>query len=327
MTDTDWRPAASIATARRRAAMLDRARRFFAERDVLQVDTPSLSPAAVSDPHIDSIRATLSRQRGAELFLRTSPEYAMKRLLCAGYPDIYEIARVYRDGEVGRRHQPEFTLIEWYRRGFSLDEMMLESIEMLTMLLEPSRLHGSAVYRSYSAAFREVIDINPLTADLDSLRRASGADRRLAAALGERRDGWLDLLLATRVAPCFERNRFTVLHHYPASQAALARLNPEDPTVADRFEVFYGDLELANGFVELNDAVEQAQRFARDQADRQALDKLRVPLDQRFLAALKSGLPACAGVAVGFERLLMINEKTDDIRPVVTFPFDASWCP
>lgn len=327
MTEADWRPAARLATAQRRAAMLDRARRFFSEHDILQVDTPSLSPAAVSDPHIDSVRATLSVQRGARFFLRTSPEYAMKRLLCAGYPDIYEIARVYRDGEAGQRHQPEFTLIEWYRRGFSLDEMMLEAIELLTALLEPSRLQGRAVYRSYAAAFREIIEIDPLTADLDSLRLASDADGRLAAALGERRNDWLDLLLATRVAPRFERNRLTVLHHYPASQAALARLDPEDPAVAERFEVFYGDLELANGFVELTDAAEQAQRFTSDQADRQARGKLHVPLDDRFLAALQSGLPGCAGVAVGFERLLMINEKTDNIRSVVTFPFDANWLP
>ena len=327
MTEADWRPAASLATAQRRAAMLDRARRFFAERDVLQVDTPSLSPAAVSDPHIDSIRATLPLHGGTQLFLRTSPEYAMKRLLCAGYPDIYEIARVYRDGESGQRHQPEFTLIEWYRHGFSLDDMMRESVELLTALLEPSRLQGRAVYRSYAAAFRKLIDIDPFTADLDSLRRASGADGRLAAALGERRDDWLDLLLATRVATRFERNRLTVLHHYPASQAALARLNPQDPAVAERFEVFYGDLELANGFVELTDAAEQTQRFASDQEVRQALDKLCAPLDDRFLAALRSGLPSCAGVALGFERLLMINEKSDDIRSVVTFPFDASWLP
>lgn len=327
MTEADWRPAASIATAQRRATMLDRARLFFAEHGVLQVDTPSLSPAAVSDPHIDSVRATLSLQRSADLFLRTSPEYAMKRLLCAGYPDIYEIARVYRDGEAGLRHQPEFTLIEWYRRGFSLDDMMLESIALLSALLEPSRLQGSVVYQSYAAAFRESIDLDPLTADLDALRRASDADERLAAALGDRRDGWLDLLLATRVAPRFERNRLTVLHHYPASQAALARLNPEDPTVADRFEVFYGDLELANGFVELTDAAEQAQRFAGNQAERQASDRLPVPLDDRFLAALQSGMPRCAGVAVGFERLLMINENTDDIRSIVTFPFDANWHP
>ncbi|MEX0976096.1 MAG: EF-P lysine aminoacylase EpmA [Woeseia sp.] len=327
MTDADWRPAACIATAQRRAAMLDRARRFFAEHDVLQVDTPSLSPAAVSDPHIDSLRTTLSLQRDTELFLRTSPEYAMKRLLSAGYPDIYEIARVYRDGEAGQRHQPEFTLIEWYRRGYSLDDIMQESIALLTALLEPSRLQGSVVYRSYAAAFRELIDVDPVTADLDSLRRASAADGRLAAALGERRDGWLDLLLATRVAPRFESNCLTVLHHYPASQAALARLDPQDPTVAERFEVFYGDLELANGFVELADAAEQARRFARDLADRQSLDKLSAPLDNRLLAALKSGLPDCAGVAVGFERLLMINEKSDDIRSVVTFPFDANWYP
>ena len=321
MPTADWRPAAGVETARRRAAMLAAARRFFDERDILEVDTPAMSRAAASDPHIDSIRAQLDLIPGEDHYLRTSPEFAMKRLLCAGYPDIYEIARVFRDGEVGARHQPEFTLVEWYRHGFSLQDMMRETIEFLERLLESEHLSQPATYRAYREAFRECSDIDPMTADLAALQEAADADARLVAALGASRDDWLDLLLATRVAPTFARDGLTVLHHYPASQAALARLSPSDPSAAERFEVFHGRLELANGFVELADASEQAARFERDQAIRRDHGKPTRPLDQQFLAALGAGLPACAGVAIGFDRLLMINEGTDDITDVVSFAF------
>lgn len=305
--------------------MLAFARRFFDERNVLEVDTPALSRAAVSDPHIDTVRAQLDLRPGDDYYLRTSPELAMKRLLCAGYPDIYEIARVFRDGEAGPRHQPEFTLIEWYRLGFSLDDIMRETVDLLNALVESERLYQPAVYRSYRDAFVELAAVDPFTADLEVLQSSAGADKRLVAALGEQRDDWLDLLLTTRVAPAFERNRLTVLYHYPASQAALARLSSDDPSVAERFEVFRGELELANGFVELGDPAEQAARFERDQHLRKARGKAQRPIDRRFLAALEAleaGLPPCAGVAVGFDRLLMINEGTDDITDVLSFGFD-----
>lgn len=301
--------------------MLATARRFFGERNVLEVDTPALSRAAVSDPHIDSIRAQLDLRPGDTYYLRTSPEFAMKRLLCAGYPDIYEIARVFRDGEAGPRHEPEFTLIEWYRTGFSLDEIMHETVHLLTALIDPAHLEQPAVYRSFHDAVRAEAGVDPFTASLDALQAAAGTDERLAAALGEQRDDWLDLLLATRVAPAFDDDRLTVLYHYPASQAALARLSPEDPSVAERFEVFFGELELANGFVELGDADEQAARFERDQAARKDRGKPQRPIDTRLLAALQSGLPPCAGVAAGFDRLLMINEGAENITNVMSFGF------
>jgi lysyl-tRNA synthetase class 2 len=321
MPTADWRPAAGVETARQRAAMLAAARKFFDERSILEVDTPAMSRATASDPHIDSNRAQLDLTPGEDHYLRTSPEFAMKRLLCAGYPDIYEIARVFRDGEVGVRHQPEFTLVEWYRHGFSLQDMMGETIEFLERLLESEHLAQPATYPDYRDAFRECSGIDPMTAGLPALQDASGTDARLVVTLGARRDDWLDLLLATRVAPTFARDRLTVLHHYPASQAALARLSPSDPSVAERFEVFHGSLELANGFVELADAGEQAARFERDQVIRRENARPSRPLDRQFLAALGAGLPACAGVAVGFERLLMINQRTDDIADVVSFAF------
>ena len=301
--------------------MLAAARRFFDKRGVLEVDTPAMSHAAPSDPHLESIRVQLELRRGRDSYLRTSPEFAMKRLLCAGYPDIYEIARVFRDGEAGPRHQPEFTLIEWYRHDFSLQHMMGETVAFLGELLDSGHLAQPAVERTYCDAFLEWIGIDPLTADLETLQDASEADARLVAAVGGRRDDWLDLLLATRVAPAFARDRLTVLHHYPASQAALARLSPSDSSVAERFEVFYGSLELANGFVELGDPGEQAARFERDQELRRESGKPTRPLDRQFLAALDAGLPPCAGVAVGFERLLMINEGRNDISGIVSFAF------
>lgn len=321
MPEADWRPNAPVDTARRRAHMLARARRFFEVRGILEVDTPALSWAAVSDPHIDSIRAQLELRPGDACYLRTSPEFALKRLLCAGYPDLYEIARVFRDAEAGPRHQPEFTLIEWYRLGFSLDDMMRETVELMRALIEPEHVAPETAYLAYRDAFRELAGVDPLTAGLDALQRAAGADERLVCALGEQRDAWLDLLLATRVAPAFPGDRLTVLHHYPASQAALARLSPDDRSVAERFEVFRGTLELANGFVELEDVAEQAARFERDQALRREHGKPAHPIDRQFLAALGAGLPACAGVAVGFDRLLMINERTDDISDVMSFAF------
>jgi elongation factor P--(R)-beta-lysine ligase len=321
MAPVDWRPAASPATARRRAAMLAQARRFFEERGILEVDTPVLSKAPVSDPHIESVPTEPGPARPRR-YLQTSPEYPMKRLLCAGWPDIYEICKVFRDGEAGSRHQPEFTLVEWYRRGFGLAEMRQETAAFLSALIEPRILAAPPEYLDYGAAFERHAGVDPRRAGVDALTAAAGADPDLARALGDDRDAWLDLLLTQRVAPAFARDRLTVLYHYPASQAALARICPADPAVADRFEVFLGDLELANGFVELRDAGEQLRRFEAELEKRRRKGQPVGPLDRCFIAALESGLPECAGVAVGFDRLLMINEMTDDIRHVQTFPED-----
>lgn len=299
--------------------MLAQARRYFEERGVLEVDTPRLSEAPASDPHIESLSTEPGPGRPRR-YLQTSPEYFMKRLLCAGWPDIYEIGKVFRGGESGSRHQPEFTLVEWYRRGFGLAEMRQETASFIAALLEPRTLAAPPEYLDYGAAFVHNAGIDPQQADTGALSAAAGVDTRTASALGDDRDAWLDLLLTRRVAPAFARDRLTVLSHYPASQAALARLCPADPAVADRFEIFLGDLELANGFVELRDAGEQRRRFEADLEKRRRNGRPVGPLDRRFLAALESGLPECAGVAVGLDRLLMINEMTDDIRQVQTFP-------
>lgn len=317
-----WRPSCDLETARLRARMLAAARGFFAARNVLEVETPLLSRAAVSDPHIESVAALLGGEDSPLMYLRTSPEFCMKRLLAAGWPDIFEIGRVFRASEAGARHQPEFTMIEWYRRRFGLRDIVRDTVELIAALLDERHLRAPAEEIEYREAFRRYAGVDVETAPIAALAQASGADQRLAAALGEQRDDWLDLILATRVAPNFRGDRLTVLRHYPRGQAALARLCPADPAFADRFEVFFGELELANGFVELRDAAEQSARFDSDQSRRRQAGRPVRPLDERLLAALAHGLPDCAGVAVGFDRLVMINALADDIRRVQAFAFE-----
>ncbi len=303
--------------------MLRRLRHYFETQSVLEVDTPALSRFAVSDVQIESLQVT-SHLSGSPLYLQTSPEFFMKRLLAAGYPDIYSICRVFRDGEAGRRHQPEFTLAEWYRLGFQLDDIVDDTLHVIAAATARPDLAAAAVQLDYRDVFIDVAGIDPLEAPLTELAAAVGADAALLETVGDERDDWLDLILTSRIAPSFAADQLTVLRHYPASQAALARLCPHDDARADRFEVFMGTLELANGYVELTDASLQAARIAGDQADRQRRGREQRPHDKSLIAALESGLPACAGVAMGIERLQMSAEKTDDIRNVITFPFENS---
>jgi len=321
---TTRQQAANVQAARNRAAMMRRIRNHFEVADVLEVDTPALSPYAVSDTQIESFEIPDSLASQRPIFLHTSPEFCMKRLLCAGYPDIFSICRVFRDGESGRRHQPEFTMVEWYRLGLSLSEIIDDTLEVIHAALTTTILAKEAVLSDYRDMFLRNADVDPLTASVDELAHAAHADNDLRQSIGEERDDWLDLVLAIRVAPAFDKDRLTVLRHYPASQAALARLCPNDPRVADRFEVFFGPAELANGYVELTDAEEQSRRIQQDNADRRRRGRRIRPYDTPFMASLESGLPACAGVAVGFERLQMIHDRTDDIHDVISFSFEAS---
>lgn len=304
--------------------MLRAARAFFASRSVLEVDTPALSLSAVSDPNIESVRAIFQLDNGMEHYLHTSPEYCMKRLLCAGYPDIYSICKVFRDNESGRRHQPEFTLAEWYRIGFGLQDMIGETCEFLARMIDRVHLQTPPMLFSYSQAFIELAGLDPLQSDSEALSIAVNADDRLREVLGDDRDAWLDLTMCRKVAPHFARDRLTVVRHYPASQAALARLCPDNPMVADRFEIFLGEDELANGYVELLDPVVLWQRWQTDQETRRRKAQAQLPLDRKLVDAMEHDMPACAGVAVGFDRLLMINENSDDIRRVQTFAFEKA---
>lgn len=303
--------------------MKGRVRAYFEAAGVLEVDTPALSRGAPSDTQIESFGISSSIVSPRPLFLQTSPEFAMKRLLAAGYPEIFSICRVFRDGEAGPRHQPEFTMVEWYRLGMTLGDIIDDTVRVIAAALDDVAPTAQPLVIDYREALSDACDVDVFDADIGALADAAGADRELRRAIGDARDDWLDLLLATRVVPGFASERLTVLRHYPSSQAALARRCPQDARVADRFEVFLGGTELANGYVELTDETEQAARIAADNAERRRRNRPLRPVDQYLLEALGHGLPECAGVALGLERLQMVYDNTDDIGDVITFTFDA----
>jgi len=301
--------------------MLGRSREYFRLNNVLEVDTPAMSSTAASDPQIESIAASLSLTRNRQYYLHTSPEFYMKRLLCAGYPDIYQICKVYRDNELGRFHQPEFTLIEWYRLNFSFEQIIEDTLAVIALALDNDLLQHNADRMSYNEAFRQFAGCDAMVDDAATLAAIYGADDQLKQVLGDNREAWLDLLLEEKVMPQFPADKLTVLAHYPVSQAALARQCPSNQDLADRFEVFLGKHELANGYVELTDPEEQARRFADNQQLRASRGQDQRPLDLRLVAAMRNGLPDCAGVAVGVDRLLMIKAGANDIRQIQTFSF------
>ena len=323
----DWRPSASFECLRQRAALLQRAREFFAARAVTEVDTPVIVNAPVSDVHIQSATVRLSADASARhaappLYLHTSPEYAMKRLLAAGSGHIYQICHVVRGFECGRLHNPEFTLIEWYRVGFSLAGLM-DEVEALVRALLGARAPAASEHVSYRDAFRRELGLDPLTASVTALAQAAeplaigGAGT--ANASGMSRDDWLELLMGAIIGPRLGSGTLTFVHSYPASQAALAQLDPADPRVAQRFELYCAGIELANGFHELASATEQRARFEADNAQRRRLGLPVFPLDERLLAALTQ-LPDCAGVALGFDRTLMLAVGAASLEDVLAFP-------
>lgn len=321
---TAWRAASGPDVARRRAVLLQRLRGYFDDQAVLAVDTPALSAAAVSDIQIESLEVN-SDLASTPLYLHTSPEFCMKRLLASGYPDIYSICRVFRDGEAGRHHQPEFTMLEWYRLGFDLNAIVDDSLKAIAAALDISHFATDFDVVEYRRAFLEFGQVDPMRATIGELAQAVDADDDLRDALGDERDDWLDLIMATKIAPSFAADKLTVVQHYPASQAALAKLCANDPLVADRFEIFIGRSELANGYVELTDPATLSERITTENAARKRRGQSVRPHDKLLLAALESGLPACAGVAMGLERLQMMHDKTDDISDVVTFPFETDY--
>lgn len=307
-----------------RARLYAAVRAFFAVRDVLEVETPILSAAANTEPNIESFVTRFSGHVDAgprERWLRTSPEFPLKRLLAAGVGDCYELGRVFRDGEAGRRHNPEFTLLEWYRVGFDHRKLAAETVALVQDALALSGRRAVVIERSYAALFMESLGLDPHRADIADLR-APLADVAIEQ-VGLTRDDWLDLLLTHRIQPTFPADRITVIHDYPASQCALARIRAGNPPVAERFEVYLGMQELANGYRELNDAAEQRARFEHDNARRRARRQCELPLDERLLAVLDD-LPDCAGVALGIDRLLMAMLGSEAIADVLAFPFDQA---
>jgi len=317
----DWAPTASLDTLRQRARLLAEVRAHFAATGALEVETPVMVQASVTDVHLESLEVCGADGARAG-FLHTSPEYAMKRLLAAGSPDIYQIARVFREGERGRRHNPEFTMVEWYRLGIDHHALMDDVERLLRTLIAPRRPVGPTRRVTYSDAFIETVGIDPLTAStarlLDALR-ARGID--VPDSVVAEHDALLDLAMATAVAPAFPADRITFVLDFPASQAALARVRGP---VASRFEAFWGELELANGFHELGCADEQSRRFQSDRAERARRSQRDRAPDQRLLAALAEGLPSSAGVALGFDRVVMIVMGASAIDEVIAFPVERA---
>jgi lysyl-tRNA synthetase class 2 len=320
----DWQPTAGIEALRLRARLSAAMRAFFAERGVLEVETPVLSRGGNTEPNIAPFSLEFSgRTDGAPRtrWLRTSPEYALKRLLAAGVGDCYELGRVFRDGEAGGRHNPEFTMLEWYRVGWDHRRLAEETADLVRAALALVDRDARLEHVAYRDLYRERLGLDPFVATEDALRSALGdvvVDPR-----GLVRDDWLDLIMTHRLQPGFDPAVMLAVHDWPATQCALARLRRgvDGIAVAERFELYLGPMELANGYHELTDVAEQRARFERDLVVRGGRGAAQPPLDEAFLAALAHGLPTCAGVALGVDRLLMAMLGTERIADVLAFDF------
>ena len=318
---TEWKPTASVEQLRQRAGILAKIRQFFAERDVLEVDTPAMSHATVTDVHLHTFQTEFvgpGYADGSKLYFMTSPEFHMKRLLAAGSGCIYQINKAFRNEENGRYHNPEFTMLEWYRVGFNHHKLMDEMDALLQLVLGCA----SAQRLTYQQAFIKVLGVCPLEGSIDELK-ASARTLGLSdiADPEEDRDTLLQLLFSIGVEGKIGQDAPAFVYDFPASQAALAKINQADPRVADRFEVYFKGIELANGFHELDNPQEQLNRFESDNAKRIEMGLSPQPIDHHLIAALESGLPECAGVALGIDRLIMLAIGCDHIDQVTAFPF------
>ncbi len=317
---------------RQRAAILQHIRQFFLTRNVLEVETPSLSRHTITDPYLQAL-STLHTEPGAtsstQLYLQTSPEYAMKRLLAAGSGDIFQLAKVFRDDEVGRLHNPEFTMLEWYRIGFDMQALIDEVAALLMLLLPIDRVEQA----TYSQLFERFCHFNPIAISVSALisqctqRNLTNYVKSLQQSLASSdfneillKDSLLQVLFNQEIEPHIGQHVPMVVTHFPASQASLASL-AEDSSTANRFEVYFKKIELANGFHELTDPNSQKARFEADNQQRSALGLPQNEIDQRFIGALQKGLPPCAGVAVGIDRLIMLALNKTSIRDVLSFDY------
>jgi lysyl-tRNA synthetase-like protein GenX len=322
LTTQSWPPTATIPTLKLRAEIYAKIRHFFKTRDVLEVETPIMSHAAVTDPYIASIPTiyqTIGDQQTHTMYLHTSPEYPMKRLLAAGSGSIFQICKTFRNGETGRIHNPEFTMLEWYRIGFDHYQLIDEMDALLQCILNVTQSERL----TYQQAFLRYVEIDPHQATAKELQtRAKVYGIQLASQVDENdRDMWLQLLMSDVVEPQLGKIQPTCIYDFPASQAALARIRHDaDHSVAERFEIYFQGMELANGFHELSDVTEQTKRFEKDLSKRQQLGYPVPPRDDNLLSALTHGLPDCAGVALGIDRLIMLAANTDNIADVLAFP-------
>ncbi|WP_261816141.1 elongation factor P--(R)-beta-lysine ligase [Vibrio gallicus] len=321
MPITFWKPSADIADLRLRAGILSHIRRFFLQRNVLEVDTPALSHAAVTDIHLHTFQTQFvgpGYADGRPLNLMTSPEFHMKRLLAAGSGSIYQICKSFRNEESGRYHNPEFTMLEWYRIGFDHHDLMDEMDELLQQILGCQ----AAQRMTYQQAFLTVLGVCPLEASMQQLKAVADSLGLSDIAQPEQdRDTLLQLLFSMGVETKIGQQVPAFVYNFPASQAALAKINAQDPRVADRFEVYFKGIELANGFHELDDAKEQLARFESDNQKRVDMGLQPQPIDQYLIEAIKHGLPQCAGVALGIDRLIMLALHKTHIEQVSAFSF------
>ena len=322
--ENDWRPSASIETMKRRAQLLADARHFFAQKQVLEVETPILSQAAPTAPYLDSFKTDyipIGTDQKQDFYLQTSPEFAMKRLLAAGSGSIYQVAKVFRNGESGKHHSPEFTMLEWYRVELTLEQLMDEVAELLTSVADFS----DAVRVSYAVVFKTYLDLDVFDcADADLKSLAFTHIPSLAADFELDRDGWLELVMSEVIEPKLaELNQPVFIYDFPASQAQLAKvkIDGQGNHVAARFELYAGGLELANGYDELLEAQALRQRFEQDNQQRQRLGKPDMPIDENLLAAMQAGLPQCTGVALGLDRVLMLILDQSNIKQVQNVTF------
>ncbi len=328
---TFWQPSSNIETLKQRAAFISDIRHFFARRHVVEVETPLLSQGTVTDVHLDAFDTNFEHDTSGEnktLYLQTSPEFAMKRLLCAGSGPIFQIAKAFRNESAGRFHNPEFTMLEWYRPDFDEHQLMDELDDLLQHLLKCER--GLRV--SYQQVFIDNLGIDPLQASLEELKAAvlshSPSDDWVEAETNK--DTLLQWLFSIRIEPVLGFDSISknwqpcFVYDFPSSQAALAKVNPENEQVSHRFELYFKGIELANGYFELQSEAEQLQRFEKDNQQRLSINKAAKPIDQNLIDALTVGLPSCAGVAVGIDRLFMLKVGAKSIADVISF--DVSRC-
>ncbi|EMQ4303016.1 elongation factor P--(R)-beta-lysine ligase [Yersinia enterocolitica] len=325
MSETaSWQPSAPIANLLKRAAIMAEIRRFFADRGVLEVETPTMSQATVTDIHLVPFQTRFvgpGAADGLTLYMMTSPEYHMKRLLAAGSGSIYQLGRSFRNEEAGRHHNPEFTMLEWYRPHYDMYRLMDEVDDLLQQILDCD----SSERLSYQQAFLRHLDIDPLSADKVQLREAAAKlDLSNIADTEEDRDTLLQLLFTVGVEPHIGRDKPAFVYHFPASQASLAVISTEDHRVAERFEVYFKGIELANGFHELTDGDEQLKRFEQDNRSREKRGLPQHPIDMNLIDALKHGLPDCSGVALGGDRLVMLALGAERLSDVIAFPVDIA---
>ncbi|WOJ92601.1 EF-P lysine aminoacylase EpmA [Congregibacter variabilis] len=313
---SDWRPGSTRAALQARGEIFALLRHFFAQKQVLEVDTPLLSRFGVTDPSIEPLRVLPSSAEASSMFLQSSPEFAMKRLLAAGSGPIYQLGKAFRDGEIGAKHNPEFTLLEWYRPGFTLQQLMSEVGELVCECLDRDRWD----IISYRALFEEVLSVDPWTVTVAQLKELAAKQLDIGQ-LELDHDGWLDLLMSHVLEPVLAHQGLQFVCDYPPSQAALARCSVRNgQTVAERFELYVDGIELANGYRELLDAKELMARAASDNERRQLSGQEPRVLDSRLVDAMLEGLPDCSGVALGVDRLLMAKLGADRLSAVM--PFD-----